>query len=173
MPNTTTLGELIKDKFGGTLAATSIGDMRIVITNDPDYSAKTWTVTATGASKSYAYPLLGNDALALTDISLSLTYDRTKKTATALIRTDLDFGGIDFDVEILLSRGTERFTLTSQLTKPASLASVVSKLSAGKAGVPGAMKGTLIDLISLSIEKDEEAGWTIASTGRLDQENSN
>ena len=169
MAQTTTLGKLIKDKFGGTLAVTSIGDIKIVITNDPDYKAKTWTVTATGASKSYAYPLFGNDALSLKDISVSLTYNGAKRAAKGLLRADLNFGGIDFDVEVALSKRTESFSLTSQLSRPASLSSVVSKLSASKAKAPGQMKETLIDLITMSIERDGKKGWTLASKGRLKQ----
>ena len=167
MPQPTTLEDLIKEKFGGTLAVTSIGDLRIVITNDPDYSATKWTVTATGASRDYAYPLFGNDALTLADISISLTYRGPKEAAEGLIRADLDFGGIDFDVEISLSMGTERFNLISQLSAPVSLTKVVGKLSAGKAKVPEAMTGTLIDRIAMSIEKAEKSGWKIASEGRL------
>ncbi|WP_299677424.1 hypothetical protein [uncultured Roseobacter sp.] len=167
MGQSTTLGQLIKDRFGGTLVATSVGDMSIIITNDPDYDAKTWTVTATGAPKSYPYMLFGNEALSLTDISVSLTFNGPKKAATGVIRADLDFGGIDFDVDIALSRQVETFSLTSQLGAPVSLASVVKKLGARTA--PSDMKTTLIDLIAMSIAYDGKAGWTLSSKARLSQ----
>ena len=68
MPETTTLGALVEQHFAGKLVVANIGDMKIVITNDPDFEAARFSVTAV-ASRS-TNPLLGNDAHALEVVKL-------------------------------------------------------------------------------------------------------
>lgn len=168
MPTSTTLARLIKQHFGGTLAAGTIGDIEIVVTNDPDYEAKRWTITATGASKRYQYPLFGNDALSLTDISVSLSFDRDKG-ASGTVNADIILGGVDFAVQITLSNGTEQFTISSQMTEPVELGKVVSKIGGRSVTMPSAMKGTAIDVFGMGITHDDKAGWTVCANGRLQQ----
>lgn len=169
MATRTTLGALVDDYFRKTLLVTSIGDMKIAITNDPDFDAKSFKVTAAGTRRDYAYPLFGNKALALKDIGITLAYNGPGKPATGTIAADLNFGGIDLNVTITLSRQTESFSVASQMLDPISLMKVVDMLSGGKSVAPPGLEKTAIKSFAMDIAHDAKAGWTVRATGKLNQ----
>lgn len=169
MATQTTLGNLIDQHFRGTLCVTSIGDMKIVITNEPDFDARTFTVDAVGISKKYGYPLFGSGAFTLTDIELSLTYNGAGKASTGSIRADLDFAGIDLNVKVVLSKGAESFSATSQLTQPVALTSVVKNLTgSAPARPPGIAKSARIQKVGMTIVLGGATGRSISVDCKLD-----
>lgn len=161
--NKLTIAELVEAHFDNALNIETVGDIRIRVTNEPDYSAASFTVQAEGTRKS-GEPLFNSKDFTLEYIQLVLVANGAQQSASGKLTASMVLAGIAFDVTVTLSRQVESFELVASLGQTVTVAALADALSSKPAALPKGLAKLRLGQFTATLQAGEMPS---ASVGAL------